>query len=211
MKYRIAEARKQRGMTQAQLAKKMGTSQQNVQRWESGKMQPRADTIAKMARILNSTMDYLLGLDTSKTAPYIPSREIEVPLYGSIAAGTPIEMIPVDETFSIPSAMHDRYPNAFLLKVDGNSMNRILPNGSYALIDPCETIDEDMQPYAVCVNGYDATIKRIEKLANGLRLIPDSNDPTFRPQVYDYSDPNSPKITVIGRVVWYTLPYKWEF
>ncbi len=32
--------------------------------------------------------------------------------------------------------------------------------------------------YAVCVNGFDATIKRVKPLSNGYELIPDSIDPT---------------------------------
>lgn len=81
---------------------------------------------------------------------------VDVPLYGAIAAGTPIEMTPVENTQPIPAKVHELHPNAFLLKVEGNSMNRVLPNGSYALIDPCKTVERDGAPYAVCVNGYDA-------------------------------------------------------
>lgn len=206
---RIAEARKEKGLSQADLAKRMGTTQQNVQRWETGAVNMRADTLVKMSRILNKSIGYLLGFTADSET--VVTSESEVPLYGAIAAGTPIEMIPIDETFSIPSELHDKYPDAFLLKVQGESMNRIIPNGSYALIDPCLNVEENGKPYAVCVNGFDATIKRVKMLAHGVELIPDSNDPTYRPQIYDFNDPESQKITIIGKVVWYTLPYKWDF
>ena len=136
---------------------------------------------------------------------------IEVPLYGSIAAGSPIEMIETDDTYPISRKKHEEYPNAFLLKVVGESMNRILPNGCYALVDPCKDIDRNGQPYAVCVNGYDATIKRAKKLGDGLQLSPDSTDPTFVERTYNYNDPNTPEIAIIGRVVYYVLPDHWEF
>lgn len=132
-------------------------------------------------------------------------------LYGSIAAGTPIEMIDVDDTHPIPSEVHDRFPNAFLLRVKGESMNRVIPNGCYVLVDPCDTVDADMQPYAVCVNGFDATVKRVRTLSNGFELVPDSTDPTYKPTVYDYGEPDTETVTVIGRVVWYTLPFEWRF
>lgn len=139
------------------------------------------------------------------------SSFVDVPLYGSIAAGTAIEMIEIDETHPIPAQMADRYPNAFLLKVKGESMNRIIPNGSYALINPCKTIDHNGKPYAICVNGFDATIKRVHHLNNGFELVPDSTDPTYTPTIYNYNEPGTETITVIGEVVYYVLPFDWSF
>lgn len=136
---------------------------------------------------------------------------VDVPLYGAIAAGTPIEMTPVENTQPVPAKVHELHPNAFLLKVEGNSMNRVLPNGSYALIDPCKTVERDGAPYAVCINGYDATIKRVRKLNNGFELVPDSTDPTYETKTYNYNEPETQTITVIGRVVYYVLPFDWEF
>nr|WP_306792629.1 S24 family peptidase [Collinsella urealyticum] len=142
--------------------------------------------------------------DESKNFTYVP-------LYGSIAAGSPIEMIEVDDHHPIPNAVFNAYPRAFLLEVNGESMNRVIPNGSYVLVDPCVDVDRDMEPYAVCVNGYDATIKRVRKLENGFELVPDSIDPTFRPKIYDYGVEGTDEITIIGRVVWYCIPFDWSF
>ena len=52
-----------------------------------------------------------------------------------------------------------------------------------------------------------ATIKRVVKLANGFELMPDSKDPTYKPVLYDYGVEGTELITVIGEVVWYTLPF----
>lgn len=139
------------------------------------------------------------------------SDYVDVPLYGSIAAGTPIEMMEVENTHPVPTKVHEMHPEAFLLKVEGESMNHILPNGCYALIDPCSDVEKDGKPYAVCVNGYDATIKRVKKLANGFQLVPDSTDPTYAVQTFNYNDPETETITIIGRVVYYVLPFDWSF
>lgn len=136
---------------------------------------------------------------------------VDLPLYGAIAAGTPIEMIESEGTHPVPKKVAERYPESFLLRVEGQSMNRILPNGCYALVDPCEDVERDNQPYAVCVNGYDATIKRVHKLENGFELRPDSTDPTIKAKVYDYGEPGTETITIIGRVVYFVLPFDWEF
>ena len=134
---------------------------------------------------------------------------VEVPLYGSISAGTPIEMIETSESFVVPNALNEKYPNAFLLKVKGESMNKKIPNGSYALIDPIKEVING-KVYAVCVNGFEATIKRVRQLNNGFELIPDSTDLTYKAAVYDYGEPGTEEITVLGRVVWYCIPFDYE-
>lgn len=140
-----------------------------------------------------------------------PNEFFDCPVYGKIAAGRPIEMEDVEDTFPVPEKVHGKYPDSFLLKVEGESMNRILPNGCYALVDPCDDVDEDMQPYAVCVNGYDATVKRVRKLNNGFQLVPDSTDPTYSPKTYNYNEPDTETVSVIGKVVWYCVPFGWGF
>lgn len=175
----------------------------------------RTELTDKIYRELNIDWDTAkLGDDYRglKLKTAVPNTNmVDVPLYGAIAAGTPIEMTPVENTQPIPAKVHELHPDAFLLKVEGNSMNRVLPNGSYALIDPCKTVERDGAPYAVCVNGYDATIKRVRKLNNGFQLVPDSTDPTYEAKTYNYNEPETQTITVIGRVVYYVLPFDWEF
>lgn len=206
--YKIAEARIAKGWSQQELADKMETTQQTIQRYESGARDIKSSVLIKLSSVLDVTISYLLGLENAS----IPNNStVDVPSYGSIAAGTPIEMVEVKDSQPVPVKVHERFPKAFLLKVEGESMNRILPNGSYALIDPAQKEPISGKPYAVCVNGYDATIKRVVKLSNGFELTPDSSDPTFRPTVYDFNEPGTDPVTIIGRVVFYVLPFDWEF
>ena len=206
--YKIAEARIAKGWSQQDLAEKMDTTQQTIQRYESGSRDIKSSVLIKLSAVLGVTISYLLGMENTS----IPNNDmVDVPLYGAIAAGTPIEMIPVENSQPVPSEVRRRYPSAFLLKVEGDSMNRILPNGCYALVDPCEAVEHNGAPYAVCVNGYDATIKRVNKLNNGFELAPDSNDPTYSKQVFNYNEPGTQTITVIGEVVYFVLPFDWEF
>ena len=177
-----------------------------------GMANTRTELTDKIYRQLNIDWDTATLTDFKGLKVKSQSKDlVDVPLYGSIAAGTPIEMMEVENTFPVPARMHDAHPDAFLLKVEGESMNRILPNGCYALVDPCETVEENGAPYAVCVNGYDATIKRVRKLNNGFELVPDSTDPTYPVQTYNYNEPGTETITVIGRVVYYVLPFDWSF
>lgn len=208
--YKIAEARVAKGWSQQQLADAIGATQQTIQRYESGARDIKSSVIIKLSEALGVTISYLLGLETSTTS-HADADMTEVPLYGAIAAGTPIEMLTVDGSYPIPSHVRKKYPDSYLLKVEGESMNRILPNGCYALVDPRQTADCNGAPYAVCVNGYDATIKRVRKLNNGFELVPDSNDPTYEKRTYNFNEPDTETVTVIGRVVYYVLPFDWSF
>lgn len=209
MKYQIAEARKLRNITQAELAEKMRTTQQTIQRYETNQVNIRMDKMIEMSEILNVSLAYLLGM-SSKPELSEASDMVPVPLLDSIAARTSIEMIDVDKTYDIPAEIHNKYPQAFLLKVADDSMNRVLPNGCYALINPCREATEPMKAYAVCVNGFNATIQRVKPLSNGYELIPDSIDPTFRSQIFDFNEIGTQSVSIIGEVVWYLVPFGFE-
>lgn len=209
MKYQIAEARKLRNITQAELAEKMRTTQQTIQRYETNQVNIRMDKMIEMSEILNVSLAYLLGM-SSKPELSEASDMVPVPLLDSIASGTSIEMIDVDKTYDIPAEIHNKYPQAFLLKVADDSMNRVLPNGCYALINPCREATEPMKAYAVCVNGFNATIQRVKPLSNGYELIPDSIDPTFRSQIFDFNEIGTQSVSIIGEVVWYLVPFGFE-
>lgn len=203
---RLFDLRRYMGLpSQTEFAKELGLSQQNYANYENGKQGLKEDLVERICTRYGCSADWLLGL-TPEDARLL-GAEFKPPIDLSL----PIEMQPVEDVYPLAAKKYDEYPDAFLLKVEGESMNRILPNGSYALVDPCNDVDRDNKPYAVCVNGYNATIKRVRKLANGFELAPDSTDPTYKSKVYDYGEPGTETITIIGRVVYYVLPYDWDF
>lgn len=206
MASKLREARRNSGLTAEEVGFKVGKSGKTIYSWESGKGQPDADMLIKVCRIYD--MD-VRDFFTEENVTADGDAWVSVPLYGSIAAGTPIEMLAVEDTFVIPRGIEARYPESFLLKVVGESMNRVIPNGAYALINPTKNT-VDGKAYAVCVNGFDATIKRVRTLENGVELYPDSTDPTIKPMVFDYADPDVEDVTVIGEVVWYVIPFDYE-
>ena len=59
---RLGLIREQRGYTQAELAEMIGVGTQQIYRYENGKTEPDGDIVAKLARALNVTTDYLLGV-----------------------------------------------------------------------------------------------------------------------------------------------------
>lgn len=210
----LKAARKNAGLSVDEVGAVVGKSGKTISAWEVGRGQPDGDELILLCKLLGVKLSDFYGSEYEyAVVPLVDEVTgfVEVPVYGSIAAGTPLEMIPVDELHEIPILMHERYPDAFLLRVKGESMNRILPDGCFVLIDPRKEVDCDNKPYAVCVNGYDATVKRVKKLENGFQLVPDSDDPTFPVQTYNYNEPGTDEITVIGKVVWHVIPFDWDY
>ena len=60
---RIVELRKQRGMSQEELAERLNVSRQAVSRWETGTAMPDAANLLQLSRIFGVSTDYLLGAE----------------------------------------------------------------------------------------------------------------------------------------------------
>ena len=59
---RIKDLRRERKITQTELAKALGCSQSMVAQWEAHKNKPTEDFIVKTANFFGVSTDYLLGL-----------------------------------------------------------------------------------------------------------------------------------------------------
>jgi transcriptional regulator with XRE-family HTH domain len=57
---RIRDARHGAGMTQAQLARTIETTERNIIRWENSKNQPRIESVAAIARATGHDIDFFL-------------------------------------------------------------------------------------------------------------------------------------------------------
>lgn len=57
---KLKRARKAAGISQADLAEKVGCRQKDISRWESGLHEPGALTLKKMAQVLGCSMDELV-------------------------------------------------------------------------------------------------------------------------------------------------------
>lgn len=73
---RIAQARKQAGLSQEQLGEKLGVSRQAVSKWESAQTNPDVAYLAQMCRVLGVSSDWLLfgeDMDTDAPPPRCPN------------------------------------------------------------------------------------------------------------------------------------------
>lgn len=192
-------------ITQDHLARIAKVTPGAVTGWRKGS-HPREEAISNICRHFNLTRDDIVsdgrGL-AAKEHGKVGRGFVPVPLYGHVAAGKPIEMLPVEEIKEAPARYVDDDHDAYLVRVVGDSMNHHIQDGDFALVSPKYTEPNERDMFLVAVNGNDATIKHVHMLANGIELVPDSYDPTYRPQVYDFGEDDTPKVRILGKVVWW--------
>lgn len=57
---------KQQGITQKDFANRLNTTEATISRYISGERDPKSEMIANMATALNTTSDYLLGIENNE-------------------------------------------------------------------------------------------------------------------------------------------------
>ncbi len=60
---RIRQLRKEIGITQETLGKKLGVIKQTVSSWENGISEPNSEVLSNMSSFFDVSVDYLLGND----------------------------------------------------------------------------------------------------------------------------------------------------
>lgn len=212
----IKKLRELHNLSQKELAEIAGVSDKAVSTWENEVKDPRMGAIQKIADhfgILKSDIieDKMDVLSKKPHAPKnIEGHSVRMPLLGSIAAGLPLDMAPIQEWVNVPREVAERYPHAFLVKVNGDSMNKLIPSNVLALIDPTQEV-RNGDVAAVAVNGYDATLKRFFKFQNGITLEPESFNPKHKTQYYDAKTQEHTPIHIKGKLVWYMPPLDIKF
>lgn len=196
---RIKMLREEKGLNQIELGKIINVSGQALGMYENEKRDLSTENVIKLAEFFNVSTDYLLGKSDKRSSDLKNDKLFLAPVYGKISAGLPNwaeecldGYLPID-----PNLMNISNPEeCFFLRVDGESMNKILKNGSYALIRKTDFV-EDGEIAVVLVNGYDATIKKFTKQGDFIALEPMSDDPSIKTQIYT----KDTSIKVIGKYI----------
>lgn len=95
---------------------------------------------------------------------------MDLPLYGKIAAGTPIAALrDTSNRFEVPGAMLGR-GNHYALEIEGDSMvDAGILNGDYAIIQESETAENGSIVVAL-IDDEEATLKRLRRRGNSVAL-----------------------------------------
>lgn len=113
----------------------------------------------------------------SRAIEILPSevfaKAVELPLYGAVAAGVPIEAVSTPETIAVPDDFVRRTGDHYVLRVRGNSMiDEQIRDGDFVIVNERRSVDNGEMVIAL-VNHNSATLKRFYRERDGrIRLQP---------------------------------------
>jgi repressor LexA len=205
---RLRELRRAKGLTQEDLAVRLGTSRSTVAGYEapSKEREPDLAVVRKIAHLFDVTVDYLTGVSDEprgpvRRTPDLPGNAfpsgptVPIRILGVIRAGEPIyadehiigyEHVPEEEA---------RGAEHFYLRVTGDSMSGArIEDGDLVYVRRQNCVSGTGDIAVVIVNGHDACLKRLAVQEDKAVLY--SDNPAYPPQVYDLKD-----VQIIGKVV----------
>lgn len=210
LKDKIKEYRSYNGWTQAELAKKINVSQQTIGSWEVGRAEPNSEALKTLSTLFGISVDQLLGQKDFSNEVEISGaipEEYTIPILGRIAASAPAGLVSDYEgEISIQPSSIKRYgrKDIFALRVLGDSMNRIIPEGAIAIIHKtCDWEDGDI--CAVTINGDDATLKQVHKTERGIKFSPLSYSKFHTPWEY-IKDEDDVDVIIHGIFLYGVIP-----
>ena len=199
---RIRDLRKQAGYTQSEfidiLKKEYNLKADRVMlsKWECSKQCPHIETLKCIANALNVSLDYLNGIEEKPKARIKNISELhetQIPLYGKIACGAPIEC---NTDFDIETLSGNIVNGDFCVVARGDSMiNARIFDGDIVTIRRQSVVENG--EIAAVVIGDEATLKRVYYIENGIMLVPEN--PAYKPMVFTGEE--CANIVVLGKAV----------
>lgn len=190
---RIKLLREQLDISQQELANMVGyNSRSSIAKIEKGEVDLPQSKIESFAKALNTTQEYLLGIQSEKNLSI--NNYMSIPLYGDISCGTGLF---VDDQIKeyIPLPNDGLNPNYeyFAQYASGSSMlNAGINDGDILIFQKSTTID-DGKIGCFTIDEDIATCKKIKYGTNYIQLIP--MNPNYDPIVID---PHSQEFRTIG-------------
>lgn len=129
----------------------------------------------------------------SKFSANLVANSVELPRYGKIAAGTPIEALCGNDSICVPANMVGNGDH-YALTVAGDSMiNAGILDGDTVIIRRCNTVENGEIAVAL-VDGCEVTLKKIRRKGNAVALEP--ANPAYETRIY-----SPERITIQGKLV----------
>lgn len=190
---RFREALKVRDVTPTDVSKATKISKSSLSEYLKGEYKPKQDKIFLIAKYLNVDYGWLMGADTDMIPKPI-GKPVRINVYGSIPAGIPLEAIQdIQDWEEIPQEWTKGGKEYIALKVTGDSMYPKYLEGDTVIIQ-LQPDCESGQDCACYVNGYEATLKRVNKEINAITLIP--LNPNYPPKTYKHPG----EVNIVGVV-----------
>lgn len=193
---RFEQALEDNKITASELSRSLGVASSVIYAWKQRDSIPRADVAVKVARRLNTSVEYLMTGDS--TVSKTPTKRFLVPVLNQELSAGHGELLPendvVEGLLSLPVWLRNAYGNNLgALHVHGDSMQPTLNDGDMVV---CDSLGWDKSDglFAIRLNG-NGYVKRLQ-VVNGKILVKSDNSN------YDtITEPlDSDAISVIGKV-----------
>jgi len=189
---RIKELRKQRGLTQLELANALSLQRSALSNYEAEVSSPDIEIATRIAQFFGVSVEYLFGkTDTTRST-------VLIPVYGRIAAGVPIGAVEDISGYEEVDTQLTLGQDVICLQVAGHSMEPRICDGDVAIIAVQPEVDNG-EIAAVMVGAEEATLKKVNKTEDGIMLIPLNT--AFNTMYYTKEEVRSMPITILGKLV----------
>lgn len=194
---KIRAHRDELGLTQAELADKLGLTYSSVSQWESGRATPRTPILRQLADLFDTTVAELMGEDAAETAISGASRM--VPLLGFAHMGEPCDEGSLSDEVEVPASIADAHPRGFMVHAQGGCMDNRFPHDALLLVDP-DMEPVNGQPVLAETSDYGAVVRNYTRGRSTVMLTADSHSGEYDDIL---AGPGDEPVVCKGRVVWY--------
>ena len=174
---RLKQARKAKKLSQAEVSRLLGVTQQAVGKWETGRSTPDPQTVAHLAEIFDTTADSLLGLHTPGSETENAGRRFfggyeqsPIPVVGTVRAG--YGALAFEEDYGTEYARVKDPQSYFYLVVKGDSMEPRISDGDLALVHRQATLETGDLGVIVYGTDGEGTLKKFIQRGNTVVLHP---------------------------------------
>lgn len=194
---KIRAHRDELGLTQAELADKLGLTYSSVSQWESGRATPRTPILRQLADLFDTTVADLMGEDASEAAISGTSRM--VPLLGFAHMGEPCDEGDLADEVEVPASIADAHPRGFMVHAQGGCMDNRFPHDALLLVDP-DMEPVNGQPVLAETEDHGAVVRLYTRGTSTVMLTADSHSGSYDDII---AGPGDEPVVCKGRVVWY--------
>lgn len=186
--------RNQRGLSQSELAKKLGLSPSTISMYEVGKRQPDFETEEKIADYFNVSLNSLRGKSEE-----LRSSHTTINVLGRVAAGNPINA--TEDVIDTEEITEDlaKTGEFFGLKIKGDSMEPRIYDGDVVIVRQQNDAESGDIVIAMVNGNDDAVCKRLVKYASSLALV--SLNSKYEPIMVTNDEIETKPVKIIGKVV----------
>ncbi len=173
----IREMRKEKGISQQELARLCGVHQTAVSQWEKGRTLPDRNSLQLLSKVFGVSVDTLLGEKQKED-------ENKIPVFGHITAAALYSKLGSSEYYA--------------LSVTDSSMSPLIFAGDTVVV--CRSRDvENGETGVFAIGNGNAIIRKIIKKDTSIMLV--SENTSYEPLVFSNAECSALPVYVLGKAV----------